>query len=106
MPIEKLTKTVSKRVHFMLSQHPKKPFQLFRYTVDTEQGIDIIERFDLEADRWVKHDNQVIRDNFFGYRYDLTNIAPPEDDAEVKELATRGWKANRFKDSLATTTET
>lgn len=106
MPIETLTKSVAKRVHFMLSQHPKKPFQLFRYTVDTTQGIDIIQRYDLDAGKWVKHDNDLIRDNFFGYRYDLTNIAPPEDDAEVKEIAMRGWKAKRFADGTATTTET
>ena len=106
MTIEKITDTVVKRKHFMLSQHPDPPFQLFRWTVDTDADIEIIERYDPLEREWVEHDNDYIRDNFFGYKTDLTNITEPANADEVHELATVGWRARRFDDQLATVTET
>lgn len=106
MTIQKLTDTVAKRQHFMMSDSASPPYQVFRYTVDTEKGIDTIERFDPVEQQWVEHDNDYIRDNFFGYKYDLTNIEAPANEAELIELATFGWRARRFESSRATTTET
>ena len=106
MGIQKLTDKVVKRQHFMLSQHPEPPFQLFRYTVDSKKGIDTIERYDPLERTWVEHDNDYIRDNFFGYKTDLTNITAPKDDSEAYELSTVGWWARRFDDTTATVTET
>lgn len=84
-----------KRLHYMLSAY--EPWQLFRWTYDTENQVDVIERFNTETSRWVKHDNDYLRDNFFGYKYDLSPIDQPEDLEEEKELATLGWAARRFK---------
>lgn len=103
MPIEQTSKHL-KRLHYMLSVY--EPWQLFRWTYDTAEQINVIQRFNPETSRWVTHDNDYLRDNFAGYKYDLSPVTSPKDDDEAKELATRGWEASRFNDTRAVLTET
>ena len=83
----------------MMSKHPNPPFLLFRWTYKTGLKVPInkFERFDSKLGEWVEHDNDFIRDNFFGYKFDLTDIDPVPTDAEAIELVSVGWRAKRFE---------
>lgn len=91
-------KTEIKQVRYMMSQHPEPPFLLFRWVYDTgaKPPINEFRRFDPEVGEWVLHDNDFIRDNFMGYKFDLKIVDPVPTDEEAMELATVGWRAKRF----------
>jgi len=94
-----VTKKRIKQVRYMLSKHSEAPFLLFRWEYDTaaKPPVNEFRRFDPEAGEWVIHDNDFIRDNFMGYKFDLKTIDPVPTDEEAIELATVGWRAKRFE---------
>ena len=88
MPIE-YTKNHIKRLHFMLSDFP--PWQIYRWTYDTENGINEIERFDVEKKAWVNNFNDLIL-GAFHYQADAgLSPIPPVSDAEAMKISTEGW---------------
>lgn len=88
MPI-KQTKNGIKRLHFMLSDFP--PWQVFRWTYDTEKGINSVERFDVEKKAWVTHDNDLIRGAFQDQEDAALTAIPVVTDTEAMKLSTEGW---------------
>lgn len=83
----------------MMSVHPNPPYQLYRWVYDTtaEPAINQFMRFDPEVGAWVEHDNDFIRDNFMGYKFDLKNVDDVPTDEEAIELTTVGWRSKRFE---------
>ncbi len=62
-----------KQTVYMMSDFP--PWQVYRWRLDHEQKIDVIERFDLKKDDWVTHDNDLLRGAFMQDRdAGLSNI--------------------------------
>jgi hypothetical protein len=92
MPIEQ-TATYLKRQHFMLSDYP--PWQVYRWTYDTQKQINVIERFDVAKDQWIKHDNALLRGAFMDQQdAGLSNIEPVT-DAQAKKLSLQGLTSEK-----------
>lgn len=87
------------QTRFMMSVHPNPPFLLFRWVYKTgiKTPINEFRRFDPKLGEWVPHDNDFIRDNFMGYKFDLKHVDTVHTDEEAMELATVGWRAMRFQ---------
>jgi hypothetical protein len=74
---------------YMLSDFA--PWQVYRWRVDHEKKIDVIERFDAERDGWVVADNELLRGAFMDAQdASLSNIDPVS-DARAKKLTAEGW---------------
>lgn len=72
----------------MISDFP--PWQVFRWTYDPEKKINVIERFDVEKEQWVTHDNDLLRGAFMDQQdASLSNIKPVT-DAEAMKLSAQG----------------
>jgi len=51
-----------KHQYFMMSDFP--PWQVYRWTYDSKQEINVIERFEATLGDWVTHDNDLLRGAF------------------------------------------
>lgn len=82
---------MTKHQYYMISDFP--PWQVFRWTYDTEKGVNVIERFDVEKKAWVTHDNDLLRGAFMDQQdAGLSNISPVT-DAQALKLSTEGLTA-------------
>jgi len=86
----KQTKQYLKRQHFMLSDYA--PWQLYRWTVDSEKAVDVIERFDAAQQDWVTHDNDLLRGAFMDQQdAALTSVPVIDSVEEAAAITAEGW---------------
>lgn len=80
-----------KWTYYMLSDFP--PWQVYRWRLDHDKEIDVIERYDIKTESWITHDNALLRGAFMDQQdASLTTIDPVTDD-EVKKIVSEGWDA-------------
>lgn len=72
----------------MMSDFP--PWQVYRWTYDTEKKIDIVERYDVEKKAWITHDNDLIRGAFVDQVDAALRAIPPITDKEAATITTDG----------------
>ena len=87
-----------KWTQYFLTVFADPPYTLVRWRMDYTRGkmLDVIQRYDPDAEQWEEKDNQFIREEVTGYGASLMMIDPPKDDRETSQLARMGWRAERF----------
>lgn len=77
----------------MLSDYA--PWQVYRWTYDTQTKVNIIERFDVEKKAWVTHDNDLLRGAFVDQADAALSAISPVTDAEALKISMEGLTSEK-----------
>lgn len=81
----------------MLSDFP--PWQVFRWTYNSETNV--IERWNAEEERWVRHDNDLLRGAFVDQQDAALTAIPILTDAEAADATANGWQSEKLMKKIS-----